>query len=136
MAVEVAFLGAQAVVVEKRDRFSRNNILHLWPFVIHDLKSLGAKFFYGQFCTGQINHISIRALQCMLLKCALVLGVEIHANVSYETLLEPVSAETGWRAKLTPENHPVAEYDFDVLIGADGRRQTVEGQYCSILGVY
>ena len=41
----------------------RNNVLHLWPWVIEDLKSLGAKNFYPRFCTGTMNHISIRSLQ-------------------------------------------------------------------------
>ena len=68
------------VVVEKRDRFSRNNVLHLWPYNIHDLRGLGAKKFYGKFCAGAIDHISIRQLQCMLLKVALLLGVEVLAQ--------------------------------------------------------
>lgn len=51
-------LGAQVVVLEKRDAFSRNNVLHLWPFTIHDLKELAAKKFYGKFCTGALDHIS------------------------------------------------------------------------------
>ncbi len=38
----------------------RNNVLHLWPYNIHDLKALGAKKFYGKFCAGSIDHISIR----------------------------------------------------------------------------
>lgn len=57
-AIEAQLLGAKVVVVEKRDRFSRNNVLHLWPFVINDLKQLGAKKFYGKFCAGAIDHIS------------------------------------------------------------------------------
>jgi Succinate dehydrogenase/fumarate reductase, flavoprotein subunit len=73
-AIEAQLLGAKVVVLEKRDRFSRNNVLHLWPFVIHDLKSLGAKKFFGKFCAGSIDHISIRQLQCILMKVALILG--------------------------------------------------------------
>lgn len=46
------------MVVEKRDRISRNNVLHLWPFVIQDLRMLGAKKFFGKFCAGSIDHIS------------------------------------------------------------------------------
>ena len=57
-AIDIAFLGGKVVVVEKRDRFSRNNVLHLWPFLIHDLKMLGAKKFFGKFCAGAIDHIS------------------------------------------------------------------------------
>jgi NADPH-dependent 2,4-dienoyl-CoA reductase/sulfur reductase-like enzyme len=61
-AIECALLGAKVVVVEKRDRFSRNNVLHIWPFVIQDLKNLGAKLFYPKFCAGAIDHISKREL--------------------------------------------------------------------------
>lgn len=57
-AVELSFMGARVVLLEKRDAFSRNNVLHLWPFTIHDLRGLGAKKFYGKFCAGSIDHIS------------------------------------------------------------------------------
>lgn len=58
VAIELALLGAHVVLLEKRDSFSRNNVLHLWPFTIHDLRMLGAKKFYGRFCTGMLDHIS------------------------------------------------------------------------------
>ena len=57
MAVEVAMLGARVDLVEKRCSFSRNNSLHLWPFLIADLRNLGAKKFYGKFATGSLDHI-------------------------------------------------------------------------------
>ncbi|TSL68239.1 [F-actin]-methionine sulfoxide oxidase MICAL2 [Bagarius yarrelli] len=130
-AIELAFLGAKVVVIEKRDTFSRNNVLHLWPFTIHDLRGLGAKKFYGKFCAGAIDHISIRQLQLMLLKIALLLGVEFHTNVEFVKLLEPPEDQEnegpGWRAEIRPSDHPVAEFDFDVVVGADGRRNTLEG---------
>ncbi|XP_046461046.1 F-actin-monooxygenase MICAL3-like isoform X11 [Daphnia pulex] len=129
-AIEAQLLGAKVVVVEKRDRFSRNNVLHLWPFVIHDLRALGAKKFFGKFCAGSIDHISIRQLQCILLKVALLLGVEIHENVTFEGLAEPPedqSIKIGWKAKISPADHPVSQYEFDVLIGADGKRNTLDG---------
>ncbi|CAC5395899.1 MICAL [Mytilus coruscus] len=129
-AIELVLLGARVVVVEKRDSFSRNNVLHLWPFLITDLKNLGAKKFFGKFCAGAIDHISIRQLQCILMKVALLLGVEIHVNTSFDGLIEPPtdqSHKTGWRAKITPEDSPVAEFEFDVLIGADGKRNTLQG---------
>lgn len=88
-AIEAQLLGAKVVVVEKRDRMSRNNVLHLWPFVIQDLRALGAKKFFGKFCAGSIDHISIRQLQCILLKVALILGVEFHENVSFGALVPP-----------------------------------------------
>ena len=80
-AIEAQLLGARVTVIEKRTSFTRhclscghwaihayssfffrNNVLHLWPWVIEDLKSLGAKNFYPRFCTGTMNHISIRCL--------------------------------------------------------------------------
>ncbi|XP_053994798.1 F-actin-monooxygenase Mical isoform X2 [Hylaeus volcanicus] len=130
-AIEAQLLGAKVVVVEKRDRMSRNNVLHLWPFVIQDLRGLGAKKFFGKFCAGSIDHISIRQLQCILLKVALILGVEFHENLSFDTLIAPPEnqeeGKIGWRAKTTPADHPVSQYEFDVLIGADGKRNTLEG---------
>ena len=35
--------------------------------------------------------------------------------------------EIGWRAEFLPVDHPLSEYEFDVIIGADGRRNTLEG---------
>ncbi|XP_046409938.1 F-actin-monooxygenase Mical isoform X1 [Neodiprion fabricii] len=130
-AIEAQLLGAKVVVVEKRDRVTRNNVLHLWPFVIQDLRSLGAKKFFGKFCAGAIDHISIRQLQCILLKVALVLGVEFHENVSFDALVPPPEnqeeSKIGWRAKTSPADHPVSQYEFNVLLGADGKRNTLEG---------
>lgn len=57
-AIEAALLGAKVVILEKRNSFSRNNVLHLWPFLIVDLKNLGAKKFFGRFCAGTLDHIS------------------------------------------------------------------------------
>uniref|UniRef100_A0A8C4RVG9 F-actin monooxygenase n=1 Tax=Erpetoichthys calabaricus TaxID=27687 RepID=A0A8C4RVG9_ERPCA len=129
-AIELAFLGAKVVVLEKRDTFSRNNVLHLWPYTIHDLRGLGAKKFYGKFCAGSIDHISIRQLQLILVKVALILGVEFHVNVEFIKLLEPShdNQGMGWRAEVCPADHPVASFDFDVIVGADGRRNTLEGK--------
>ncbi|XP_018798734.1 PREDICTED: protein-methionine sulfoxide oxidase Mical isoform X2 [Bactrocera latifrons] len=126
-AIEAQLLGAKVVVLEKRDRITRNNVLHLWPFVITDLRNLGAKKFYGKFCAGSIDHISIRQLQIILIKVALLLGVEIHENVSFERTIEPSGDGFGWRAAVTPADHVVSYYEFDVLIGADGKRNTLEG---------
>eukprot|EP00070_Physeter_catodon_P049854 XP_028356748.1 F-actin-monooxygenase MICAL2 isoform X3 [Physeter catodon] len=130
-AIELAYLGAKVVVVEKRDTFSRNNVLHLWPFTIHDLRGLGAKKFYGKFCAGSIDHISIRQLQLILFKVALILGVEIHVNVEFVKVLEPPedqeNQKIGWRAEFLPADHSLSEFEFDVIIGADGRRNTLEG---------
>ncbi|XP_062418875.1 protein-methionine sulfoxide oxidase mical3a isoform X13 [Pungitius pungitius] len=130
-AIELGFLGAKVVLLEKRDAFSRNNVLHLWPFTIQDLRGLGAKKFYGKFCAGAIDHISIRQLQLILLKVALLVGIEIHVNVEFKGLIEPPEDQEteriGWRAEVHPRTHPVNELEFNVIIGADGRRNTLPG---------
>ncbi|XP_040914984.1 F-actin-monooxygenase MICAL2 isoform X2 [Toxotes jaculatrix] len=130
-AIELALMGAKVVVIEKRDSFSRNNVLHLWPYTIHDLRGLGAKKFYGKFCAGAIDHISIQQLQLILLKVALLVAVEFHINVEFIKLLEPPEDQEneglGWRAAIRPADHPVANFEFDVVVGSDGRRNTLEG---------
>ncbi|VDP84900.1 unnamed protein product [Echinostoma caproni] len=67
-----------------------NNVLHLWPYLIEDLRALGAKTFFGKFCAGSIDHVSIRTLQCILLKAALLFGVQVFVGVTYRGLIEPV----------------------------------------------
>ncbi|XP_070695284.1 F-actin-monooxygenase mical1 [Pempheris klunzingeri] len=125
-AIELSLLGAQVVVLEKREAFSRNNVLHLWPFTIYDLRGLGAKKFYGKFCTGSLDHVSIRQLQLILLKVSLLLGVEVHTGVEFQGLIEP-SGENGWMAKLQPSSHPAAAFQFDVFICAGGGRFVPDG---------
>ncbi|KAF6115031.1 microtubule associated monooxygenase, calponin and LIM domain containing 1 [Phyllostomus discolor] len=127
-AVELALLGARVVLVEKRTKFSRHNVLHLWPFTIHDLRALGAKKFFGRFCTGTLDHISIRQLQLLLLKVALLLGVEIHWGVTFTGLQPPPKKGNGWRAQLQPSPPAqLANYEFDVLISAAGGKFIPEG---------
>ena len=69
-AIEAALLGAQVDLVEKRTAFNRNNLLHLWPFLITDLKVLGAKKYYGHFCSSSIDHIGKSV--AVLCSCSLV----------------------------------------------------------------
>ena len=52
-AIETQLLGSKTIVIERRDEFTRNNVLKLWKFLIDDLKLLGAKKFFGKFCTGR-----------------------------------------------------------------------------------
>uniref|UniRef100_A0A672INC3 F-actin-monooxygenase mical1-like n=1 Tax=Salarias fasciatus TaxID=181472 RepID=A0A672INC3_SALFA len=126
VAIELALLGAQVVVLEKRESFSRNNVLHLWPYTICDLRGLGAKKFYGKFCSGSLDHISIRQLQLILLKVSLLLGVEVNTGVEFQGLIEP-SGENGWMAKLQPRSHPASAFQFDVFISAGGGRFVPDG---------
>lgn len=40
-----------------------------------------------------------------------------------------VFSGTGWKVRTEPEDHSLSEYEFDVLIGADGKRNTLQGNY-------
>ena len=80
LAVECALLGARTVVVEAREYFSRNNVLHLWPFVIQDVKLLGGKSIYPKFCTGAINHVSKFCTSAISHVGTLCTGAMKHVN--------------------------------------------------------
>ncbi|CAC5400257.1 MICAL [Mytilus coruscus] len=126
IAIETAFLGCKVVLIDKRDAFTRNNVLHLWPFTVTDLKNIGIKQFFGRFCCGELDHISIRRLQLSLLKIALVVGVEVHTNVEFEGLKCPrKNGGTGWKAVCKPQNHKVSDFEFDVLVAATGARDAL-----------
>ena len=34
---------------------------------------------------------------------------------------------SGWTAKLKPENHPLCNYEFDFLVGAGGKQSKLKG---------
>jgi len=126
-AIEAQLLGARVTVIEKRSSFTRNNVLHLWPWVIEDLKSLGAKNFYPRFCTGTMNHISIKRLQCILLKTALCFGIEVIGGVEFREVIEPEMDNDPWRISVKPENHSLTSRGVDVLIGAEGKHVSLPG---------
>ena len=65
-AIETQLLGAKTVVIERRNEFTRNNVLKLWKFLIDDLKLLGAKKFFGKFATGNENtHTHTHTIYCI-----------------------------------------------------------------------
>ena len=115
------------MVVEKRKDFSRKNVLHIWPFVISELRGLGAKKFCPKFCAGSIDHISICQLQCILLKISLILGVQVEEGIEYQGLSEPQENDLNWRVITSPRDTEISTYGFDVIIGADGRQNILPG---------
>ncbi|KAE8972951.1 hypothetical protein PF011_g25448 [Phytophthora fragariae] len=86
-AVELALLGSHVSVLEKRTKFSRENMLHLWPWVVQDMASLGAKILFPKFCKSRTYfHVSTRQLQLILLKVALLVGVEVHTATDFKAI--------------------------------------------------
>jgi len=131
-ALEAQLLGARTVIVERRPKFTRNNVLKLWKFLIQDLKAFGAKKFYGKFATGTINHINIRTLQLILTKICLMLGVHVYIPCHFMGITEPVLEEegnliAGWRAKFGENNQAADSFIFDVIIGASGKNCVMDG---------
>ncbi|ETW08315.1 hypothetical protein, variant [Aphanomyces invadans] len=118
-AIEVALLGGEAIVVEKRSNFNREQILHLFPWVVHDLTKLGAKMFYPQFCMSSSHlHIGTRQLQCILLKVALLLGVTVFDNTSFESI---AATSEGYVVHTVPPLPHECE-QVSAVVGAGGHR--------------
>lgn len=128
-------------------------MIHLWPNVINDMISFEAKRFYGQFCVGSIDHISIRQLQLILLKIALIYGVRFVPNVAFMEMCVRLTDPKQYdcdkstcdccchrhgfgegahahfqSSESSEQGDQLTEYlnrqAFDVIIGSDGRRHT------------
>lgn len=129
-AVEMALLGAQVVVLEKRKHFSRENILHLWPWVVQDLTSLGAKVLFPQFCHSTAYfHVGTRQLQCILLKVALLLGVTFFPSTTFEGIAHPDAIDSGRRPFYTVVTNPQIPWmEFTAILGACGTQDRLSDQ--------
>ena len=131
MALETQLLGARTTVMEARQCLDRNNVVKLWGFVMEDLRSLGAKKLYPQFGNGSVNHISIRMLQLILLKLALLLGAAVHRGETFLTILPPAGDQHGWLvvSEMREEDGGVTRHqeEYDVVISATGRKIPVKG---------
>jgi hypothetical protein len=74
----------------------------------------------------------IRQLQCVLLKSALVVGVHVHDSVSFGELVLPCThpqtgERVGWRAEFEPVDHYLSNFEFDAVIAADGKKNSLPG---------
>ncbi|ETO76334.1 hypothetical protein F444_08253 [Phytophthora nicotianae P1976] len=126
-AIELALLGGKVTVVEKRTKFSRENMLHLWPWVVQDLASLGAKVLFKNFCKSRTYfHVSTRQLQVVLLKVALLVGVKVHSATGFKAIVSPSPHDNGgnlfYSIKTEPQI-PVAEYT--AVLGATGTNDLI-----------
>jgi hypothetical protein len=88
-AVELAMLGFNVTLVEKRTFFSRHNILKTWTPTVEDLISLGFKTYFPNFQIHGLHAIGTRELQICLLRTALLLGVNFIYGESTAGIIEP-----------------------------------------------
>ena len=58
------------------------------------------------------------------MKTALLLGVQIYAGVTFEKMVEPCG-DAGWRCSLDPPFHPASQVDYDMVVGADGKKNVL-----------
>lgn len=72
-------------------------------------------------------NVAIRILQSILLRACLIVGVKVHLGVAFTKLVEPTNANSGWTVVTTPTTSPVSPHYFDVVIGADGKQNSLPG---------
>ena len=65
-------------------------------------------------------------LELVLLKAALFLGVKVHSGVEFKSVVEPKGGR-GWGADVTPGTCPVSGYNYDIMVGADGKKYVLPG---------
>jgi len=155
-AIELALGGHKVTQFEKRREkrdadgeltalgFSnRVNRPHMWNFVRNDLARLNGKDFMSQkaaypvFTEPETSSIGIDELQLLLMKNALLLGVDFRLGVSYDDakiVCDPKSQRPVWHVDCTYDEHS-AEYfkttkgknvePYDVIIGCDSSRSAV-----------
>ena len=69
----------------------------------------------------------IRILQTILLKVCLLLGVKVHPGVTFTGLVEPKNANSGWSVATSPSSSPVSSYNYDIILAADGKQNSLPG---------
>jgi len=165
MAIELSMGGHQVMQVEKRREIhgpdgelkqlgftNRINRPHMWPFVRNDLLKLNGKDFMSQkaaypvFTEPETSSIGIDELQCLLIKNALLLGVDFRFGVGYQNAKIEINEQNmvaTWNVELTYDETSAAKYgmkvgvnntEFDCIIGCDGPRSAVRDTQAKFFG--
>jgi 2-polyprenyl-6-methoxyphenol hydroxylase-like FAD-dependent oxidoreductase/fermentation-respiration switch protein FrsA (DUF1100 family) len=99
-ACELALLGFQVKVVEKRPNFSRANILTFWDGTMQDMLALGAKSYFPNLApVGGQKYLGTRQIQVSLLKTLLLLGGSVEYGMEICSLSPPSPETTSWQAR-------------------------------------
>lgn len=134
-AIEASLAGASVLLVDRRDTFSRNNVLHIWPYLVTLLRALGVKVFEPSLGTGEVNHIAIRRLQLALTKVALCAGVRMLPGVDVTALGQFDETLGRWRIEAQPPVPEVCEFDADVIVSCTGVNNVLRGfSYKNVAG--
>eukprot|EP00405_Crypthecodinium_cohnii_P017674 CAMPEP_0206448696 /NCGR_PEP_ID=MMETSP0324_2-20121206/17630_1 /ASSEMBLY_ACC=CAM_ASM_000836 /TAXON_ID=2866 /ORGANISM="Crypthecodinium cohnii, Strain Seligo" /LENGTH=778 /DNA_ID=CAMNT_0053917897 /DNA_START=78 /DNA_END=2414 /DNA_ORIENTATION=+ len=158
LGIELALAGHSVMIFEKRREergpmgelkklgfTCRINRLHMYAYIRQDLANLNGKEFmsreacYPVFTEPETTSIGVHELQCLLLKNALLLGVDFRLGACYSSAkprLEAGSLLPQWRVECSYDEMAATRYlrsqqtskaveDFDALIGCDGGRSGV-----------
>ncbi|CAJ1344623.1 unnamed protein product [Effrenium voratum] len=165
LAIELRLGGHQVTVFEKRREqrdasgrlqqlgfTNRINRPHVFNFLRNDLDRLNGRDFmsskmcYPVFTQGDTSSIGIDELQLLLLKNALLLGVDFQLGMSYEDaeiVLDPTTQKPQWEVRFTCDAAAAEQQNmtpgtnrrrFDVLMGCDGARSRVRESQPNIFG--
>ena len=128
MAINLALLGCPDItVMDRRDWFSRKQIVQIWKITYRDLEKLGIRDIMPSFNSASGKKlIPITYLQHFLLRVALMLNVKVITNRRFQTIdferkkIEFLNTEN-WE---NPQKEEI-DTDFDVIIDASGTRAVV-----------
>jgi len=165
LAIALQLGGHQVTVFEKRREVrnengrlenlgftNRINRPHVFNFLRNDLDRLNGKDFmsskmcYPVFTQADTSSIGIDELQILLLKNALLLGVDFRLGVAYEDaqiVLDPKTQKPQWQVQCSYDAQAAATFKvapgsnaetYDVLMGCDGARSRVRESQPQIFG--
>ena len=128
MAINLALLGCPDItVMDRRDWFSRKQIVAIWKITYNDLEALGIRDIMPSWSAASgTKLIPITYLQHFLLRVALMLNVKVITNRKFQSIdfehkkIEFLNTEN-WE---NPQKEEI-DNDFDVIIDASGTRAVV-----------
>ncbi|KAJ3187914.1 [F-actin]-monooxygenase mical3 [Gaertneriomyces sp. JEL0708] len=125
-AIEMCLLKCERVViVEKRDTFSRVNVMRIHSGDMEELtKHYGARDWYRKICIQDRDVVAIRRLQIILVKMALCLGAEVYANCEFAGTESDVTSPY-WNAKVVTHPNETFRFSHNVLIIASGEKSSL-----------
>mmetsp|Transcript_62803 Transcript_62803/g.141862 ORF Transcript_62803/g.141862 Transcript_62803/m.141862 type:complete len:839 (-) Transcript_62803:161-2677(-) len=165
LAIELKLGGHKVTLFEKRREkrsttgemevlgfTNRINRPHMWPFVRNDLARLNGKDFmsrqacYPVFTEPDTSSIGIDEIQVLLIKNALLLGVDIRLGAGYNDAkihVDPKTMKPTWQVDCTYDEQAAKKFGmtagkntmvFDALIGCDGPRSAVRNTQAKFFG--
>ena len=56
-----------------------------------------------------------------------MLGVKVYPGVTFEGLVEPEDADSGWSVAVSPAHTPVSSHNYDIILAANGTKNSLPG---------